>query len=257
MGLLSPPDFGGWGDACRSPTMVGVTADLGASGVFRNVPFRREVTRPFLRACARIKAYNEDHPDKVYKVRLFGTYSCRDATCCPGRRSNHAWGLAVDINWDSNPFHGSTSSWGKHDMPKYFIDAFEAEGFHWLAQFDPMHFERFQHEGCEPVGTTGPTQVDYTQFVKGGFLMALSEARQEALADQIDGLISGGQQAWKNLKAGTKTAAQYMVETDIPDDASAADKGRRLGRVIAAAAFALLNQKAASATPAGPASPTG
>jgi hypothetical protein len=185
MPLLDPPKFGGWATPCLDAQRVAVRADLGHSGVF-SVPWQRRVTGPFLRAIARIKALNEDHvafatsegregfpiPGRkrgmagVYKVHQFGTYACRDATCCPGKKSNHSWALAVDINWAENPFHGTTKSWGRHDMPDYFIQAFEAEGFHWLAQFDPMHFERIQMDDkVLPPGQTGVLTVDHRQFL--------------------------------------------------------------------------------------------
>jgi hypothetical protein len=183
--LLDPPHFGGWGTPCLASQRVVVRADLGHSGLY-SVPWQRRVTKPFLRAIARIKALNEDHVTfatsngsegfpiagrapgmaGVYKVHQFGTYDCRDATCCPGKMSNHSWALAVDINWAENPYHGTTKTWGPHDMPDYFIGAFEAEGFHWLAQFDPMHFERIQMDDMVlDSGETGVLSVDHRQFL--------------------------------------------------------------------------------------------
>ncbi|HJP65187.1 MAG TPA: M15 family metallopeptidase [Actinomycetota bacterium] len=167
MALLDPPSFGGWGDPCRTATMATVEVDDGLGHGY-SVPWRQECTRPFLRAFARVKAGNIDRKRldrQTYPIRMLGTYSCRDATCCPGKFSNHAFALALDINWDVNPFHGSTSSWGPHDVPIWVIRCFEAEGFHWLAQYDPMHFERLQPAGCEPIGDTGPTAIDHRQFL--------------------------------------------------------------------------------------------
>ena len=218
MPLLDPPAYGGWG-YFQNLKRVTLKVDLGYSGVYY-VPWLARATTPLVRVAARIKALNYDHvlfatsggakgkaiPGRaaglagVYKVTQFGTWAIRDATCCPGQWSNHSWPLAADINWLTNPFHGTTNTWGPHDMPEYFQTAFAMEGFHWLAAFDPMHFERLQIDGqIVPEGQAGLTSYDYTEFTvvdEGGFLMALTDAQQaEMYADVkrmdlfLDGLI--------------------------------------------------------------------
>ena len=185
MGLLHAPDYGGWGAPCDAGSRVCLTVDLGYSGRF-TVPWHRRATLPLLRVAARIKGLNEAHvsgarpipgrkPGRagVYVIHQFGTYACRKPTCCPdgAEFSNHSWPLAIDINWSQNPFHGSTTSWGPHDMPRYFVDAYTAEGFTWLAQYDPMHFERYQiDDAVAPRGHTGPLTLSASPPWPGRYL---------------------------------------------------------------------------------------
>lgn len=63
-----------------------------------------------------------------------GIYNNRDKTGQPGVKSTHAWGIAVDLNADTNRF-GTAG-----DMPAEIIEIFEAHGFLHLKQ-DPMHFQ--------------------------------------------------------------------------------------------------------------------
>ena len=55
--------------------------------------------------------------------------------------SNHSWGLAIDINWQDNPYSRIFTC----DMPPQLIAAFWKCGFYWGGwyrnRFDPMHFE--------------------------------------------------------------------------------------------------------------------
>jgi hypothetical protein len=191
MGLLHAPGYGGWGAPCDDGSRVSLTLDFGYSGKF-TVPWHRRATRPLLRVAARIQTLNDEnvsgvHPIPgrapgragVYVIHQFGTYACRKPTCCPkgAEFSNHAWPLATDINWAQNPFHGSTTSWGPHDMPRYFVDAYTAEGFTWLAQYDPMHFERYQiDDAIEPAGGTGPLTLTDSPPWPGRRLIYVADA---------------------------------------------------------------------------------
>lgn len=68
--------------------------------------------------------------------------------------SNHAWGLAVDINAPSNPY--ASTAWHQRNargpwpglvcnMPRAMVEMWEAHGFRWGGRYatkpDPMHFE--------------------------------------------------------------------------------------------------------------------
>lgn len=198
MALLHGPAWGGWGPPCKQ-RQIRITLDFGPGGKW-NVPWEARATRPLLRVAGRIKALNIQHVDGsfpipnraagikgVYIIKQFGTYDCRPITGGgPGEWSNHAWPLATDVNWATNPYHGSVNSWGPHDMPPYVIAAYKAEGFTWLAQFDPMHFERLQVDAqIEPPGGTGPTTIDYTQFLQaGGGDKDLTEEETQALINK-------------------------------------------------------------------------
>lgn len=92
---------------------------------------------------------------KGYKINTIGAYVFRcnvNASsvdrfdlcaqgCVP---SAHAFGIAVDINWEEN-----CNGCDKFDMPREIVDAFESYGFRWGGRYksvfgstiDPMHFE--------------------------------------------------------------------------------------------------------------------
>jgi hypothetical protein len=79
-----------------------------------------------------------------------GTYVCRMNRNDPDKMSMHAYGLAIDINPQSNP---NCPSWpqcnGENkiitDIPRCVIDAFKSHNFIWGGDFknikDTMHFE--------------------------------------------------------------------------------------------------------------------
>lgn len=67
-----------------------------------------------------------------------GGYNCRaiTGTTIP---SNHSWGLAVDINWNSNPMGSHTTN-----IPRWMVELMWLYRFYWGGWFatpDPMHFE--------------------------------------------------------------------------------------------------------------------
>lgn len=71
-------------------------------------------------------------------------YNNRDIRGRPGVKSNHAWGLAIDINSATNPM---TQDGKVHtDMPLWVRESAHRWGFFWGADYsgsrkDPMHFE--------------------------------------------------------------------------------------------------------------------
>ena len=90
-----------------------------------------------------------------YKINTIGAYifrcnvnastSERNDLCSSGCvLSPHAFGIAVDINWEEN-----CNGCSDFDMPRAIIDAFEHYGFRWGGRYksvfgstiDPMHFE--------------------------------------------------------------------------------------------------------------------
>ncbi len=89
-----------------------------------------------------------------YKVRLFGCYrfDSNNGSSNIGLHSYHTYGAACDINWDTNPYHGSSaglpnscSSYPPCDMPAEYVQAFYQHGFagggHFHSVKDYMHFE--------------------------------------------------------------------------------------------------------------------
>jgi hypothetical protein len=74
-----------------------------------------------------------------YEVRSMGCF-CPRLKRVNGALSVHSWGLAVDINADTNPMQRPLTT----DMPPAFVEAFKAQGFTWGGEFptpDPMHFQ--------------------------------------------------------------------------------------------------------------------
>jgi peptidoglycan hydrolase-like protein with peptidoglycan-binding domain len=123
----------GWGPGwpnCQSSKMGRAVSPSGAA-----VSVRREIV-PLVEVLFLITA------EEGYRVRKSDTggYNCRPIA---GTRiaSNHSWGLAVDLNWSSNPY----SLIFKSDIPPAVVHAWEAAGFYWGGRYrvrkDTMHFE--------------------------------------------------------------------------------------------------------------------
>lgn len=78
-----------------------------------------------------------------YKVSSIGGYDCREVTNKPGFWSAHAYGLALDINPNQNPYGSKKIT----DMPPSFRQLFIEEGWgwggNWSSVFDTMHFSKF------------------------------------------------------------------------------------------------------------------
>lgn len=102
-------------------------------------------------------------PSKTYKIKNVGAYvfrcnvnastSGKNDVCSTGcKLSPHAFGIAVDINYDEN-----CNGCKNYDMPKEISDTFEVYGFRWGGHYpligsyiDPMHFE-YMKDLCEGI----------------------------------------------------------------------------------------------------------
>lgn len=94
-----------------------------------------------------------------YDITQVGGYCCRmikkpDGTQhTPPKISKHAFGVAIDINWSTNPFEETTL---KTDMPAWFVNIWKAEGWGWGGEWnsskDAMHFSKYQNEGGDGKG---------------------------------------------------------------------------------------------------------
>jgi hypothetical protein len=75
-----------------------------------------------------------------YPIRVMGGYVPRHMYWDPKKPlSIHSYGIAIDLNWDTNPA-------GNHpgDMPKYVVDLFKAYGWTWGGDWkalDRMHLQ--------------------------------------------------------------------------------------------------------------------
>jgi hypothetical protein len=83
----------------------------------------------------------------VYTLRQLGGYCPRRMkTLDPAKQaaaplSTHSWGIAFDINWNSNPFSTKLIT----DIPAAFVEEFKKRGWNWGGDWrskkDPMHFQ--------------------------------------------------------------------------------------------------------------------
>lgn len=79
--------------------------------------------------------------DDGYKIRTIGCFAPR-AKRVNGEFSTHSWGIAVDINADTNPLY--TSGDGPHDLPNARVAEFEKRGWTWGGRWkkpDYMHLQ--------------------------------------------------------------------------------------------------------------------
>jgi peptidoglycan hydrolase-like protein with peptidoglycan-binding domain len=111
-------------------------------------PFQRAGANALLRAA--MDAY-----DGGYGVYSIWAYNCR-ATTGGTSWSAHAWGAAVDINPDKNPY--SSKARLITDMPDRFVSAFKRHGFGWGGDWhsvkDPMHMSLAPSEQGKAVKET-------------------------------------------------------------------------------------------------------
>lgn len=138
------PQTRGWGDpgaegsAAATKYRKNHIVQVNAGGVKLNV--RGEVAHLFKGFCDEIVA-------RGYRLDVNADdwgYNNRDIRGRPGVKSNHAWGLAIDLNSDTNPM---TADGKVHtDMPDWVRGLAHKWGLFWGADYsgnrkDPMHFE--------------------------------------------------------------------------------------------------------------------
>lgn len=157
-------------DTCRKNVKAAVESQLTTLKLLgRTITVHKKAAPAFQAVSSALEAYKKDatHYDfpgkKNYAIRNVGAYvfrcnvnastSGKFDTCSSGCViSPHSYGIAVDINYDTNA-NGSTS----YDMPKEIVDTFEHYGFRWGGRYpklgstiDPMHFE-YMVQLCEGV----------------------------------------------------------------------------------------------------------
>ena len=113
-----------------------------------------------------------------YKVRMVGTYAWRPKNNGSGTSelSLHSFGIAMDINWDTNGFgNAGVGPSGQHDIPDSWVQAFKSQGFGWGGDWSgspaSKDFMHFQYQGGGTYNTTGVTDASITgnAFVNGVF----------------------------------------------------------------------------------------
>lgn len=119
----------GWGAPC-SASRATVRLSQAAVTVDARVA---ELVGLIMRACE-ARGY-------IFRAADTGAYNCRYISGTTVW-SNHAWGLAVDVNWQSNPY---TTAWVT-DIPDWMHNLWNRYGFAWGGDYtggrrDFMHFE--------------------------------------------------------------------------------------------------------------------
>lgn len=181
----------GWGSPC-SGTMARVQLTVAAVSVDTRVA---ELVGLIMRA--------NERDGYRYRAADTGAYNCRKISGTDVW-SNHAWGAAVDCNWQSNPFTATLQT----DRPSWEIDRWARYGWAWGGKYtgkkDAMHNEF--------MGTPAQAQAALVLARKelgsttaatptGGFLMALSDAQQNEvynLLREVRGAMFGGMRAPSN-----------------------------------------------------------
>jgi hypothetical protein len=123
------PDAKGWGAPCAAAHSTVLLSQARVTVDSRIA----ELVGLVMRACE-ARGY-------IFRAADTGAYNCRKIA---GTNvwSNHAWALAVDCNWQSNPY---TTAWST-DIPDWMHNLWNRYGFAWGGDYtggkrDFMHFE--------------------------------------------------------------------------------------------------------------------
>jgi hypothetical protein len=122
----------GWGSGwpnCQGGNQVTVNVTGGA-----RLPVHRDVAELVRTLCEATVA-------RGYQIRQAdsGGFNCRSIRNS-NRPSNHSWGLAVDLNWKTNPHQRTLVT----DMPDWMPEMWQQCGFRWGGTYkkpDTMHYE--------------------------------------------------------------------------------------------------------------------
>jgi hypothetical protein len=120
----------GWGAPCSAAR---ATVRLSAASVTVDARIA-ELVGLIMRACE-ARGY-------LFRAADTGAYNCRYISGTTVW-SNHAWAIAVDVNWQSNPY---TTRVGATDIPDWMHNLWNRYGFAWGGDYtggrmDYMHFE--------------------------------------------------------------------------------------------------------------------
>ncbi|MFO1352147.1 MAG: M15 family metallopeptidase [Gammaproteobacteria bacterium] len=83
----------------------------------------------------------------VFNTDGFSGHFERPVRGFPLRTSGHAYGIAVDVNWNAEYFSGSHRNQPyryRNQLPQFLVEIFEREGFIWGGRwhdYDSLHFE--------------------------------------------------------------------------------------------------------------------
>lgn len=213
----------GWGDpdspGYRQKHIVRITAGG------RDLWVRREVAHLF-------KGFIDEIVARGYRIDLGGVddwgFANRDIRGRPGVKSNHSWGLAVDLNARTNPMGPKLIT----DMPAWVVDVAEKWGLLWGGAYrtrpDAMHFEFVGRPGDV---ARYPLQLEEDLTVMDPATQAYLDQKFAAIDGRLDVLedstaVLRGAIKGKNTSGG-KSALWVKLEQGFAAvvDAVKADKG--------------------------------
>ena len=218
MGLSTSQLRAAWDPPCNSSAFV--TVDLHGEG--RVTVDRRIVDAVHaLDACLRAWNYATRQADT-------GAYNCRQITG-GGGYSLHAYGIALDINWQSNPYGPNLIT----DMPRGMVDDICAIrtnngkrvwewGGSWSGNKDAMHYEI----DCTPAdiatgivgGPSAPPEQTEPQPGEITMFIAIDSVALCCLAGQVLFTFPDGQ-GYKQSIQGSPNVPQLVVGNETPMEA--------------------------------------
>lgn len=152
---VTAPIKSDWGYS--EPTLIRLFGDHGTAdshpiidSKLVTVDFLGKKVRVHTLAAGCLSAVANDLKASTYKIRMMGCYRFDgNGFGQIGTKSYHTYGVACDINWDTNPY--TTASSAPYDIPKEFVTAFRNHGWTWGGDWgsikDYMHF---QFDGVDP-----------------------------------------------------------------------------------------------------------
>lgn len=146
--------------SCYSKVQSNVSSNLTSVSILGKSITIHKKAYPAFKAVS--DALNKSRVAKAYRINTIGAYvfrcnvnastSDRNDLCSNGCvLSAHAFGIAVDINWDEN-----CNGCSNYTIPMEIVDIFESYGFRWGGRYksvfgsriDPMHFE-YMYDLCK------------------------------------------------------------------------------------------------------------
>jgi len=222
----------GWGPPCPSDQIVSFRAGGRQFNVHRKV-------------AAIFQAFVTELVDRGYRIDAGQlddwSYACRHIANDPNRPwSNHAWGLAIDINSLANPMTSPLTT----DMPAWVRDAdalMQKYGLRWGGTFsttpDPMHFE-FMLTPADADRITKELDDMYDAAAEARLKDHISEAMLKGVryVDHGDPAVRGAGNNLLNVRADVAAAKTESAEANAAASQALVDLAALSAKVDALAA---------------------
>lgn len=178
---------------------------------------RLSVHKRISRLVAMLLEQTEGALGYLLKPAQCGAYNCR-AIAGTNTSSNHAWGLAADLNWQDNPYTSTT----QHTMPEAVARLWNRYGFAWGGDYvggkrDYMHLE-FMGSPVDADAVTAQALQELGQ--PGGVLAALSNDQLIAMITALYQFVTGSAavipqgQPWPGWQTWPGGSNEHLTATD-------------------------------------------